>query len=281
MLGKLIRYDFKMQAKPLAGLYAVSGLIAVISAIFRGINNHLGKVALFQILSQYSLLLCYVSAMAAVVGSCIYVVLYFRRNLLRDEGYLMHTLPVPALWLYASKLLTGTFFGWLSLLVAFFCVSLGSLRFHYPVLEMMAEGGISEPWLISWLFGITLLLGFPCVFCQFYTSLVIGYTWKVSSGSSVNRDLLSVVVFVVLYMIQQAFSVMALAAYLMVRYKSVLHTSYFEDRLQAMADNVLALDGGSGYMCGIFGLAVACCLVLGTVLFSVGVRRLSHHLNLE
>jgi len=281
MLGKLIRYDLKVQAKPVAGLYAVAGLIAVISAIFRGINNHFGKVVLFQILSQYSLVLCYLSAIAAVAGSCIYATLYFRRNLLRDEGYLMHTLPVPALWLYASKLLTATLFGWLSLLVAFFCVSLGSLRFRYPVLEVMAEGGISEPWLVSWLFGITLLLGFPCVFCQFYTSLAIGYTWKVSSGNAVNRDLLSVVVFVVLYMIQQTFSVMALAAYLAVRYQSVLHTSYFKDRLQVMADDVLALDGVSGYLCGIFGLAVVCTLVLGTVLFAVGVRRLNHHLNLE
>ena len=86
MLLKLMKYDFRQQFKEHIGLYAlvfVSALTEIILESFK-----------FDLVSVFFVVLYSLSVIAMLICSFVIIVLYFRRNLLRDEGYLMNTLPV-------------------------------------------------------------------------------------------------------------------------------------------------------------------------------------------
>lgn len=284
MLGKLIRYDSKVQIKFLCGIYAVAGLISVFSGAFRALKNQFPKVAAFGLMSEMAWMFCCLAAVVTVVGSMIYVIAYFRKNLLRDEGYLMHTLPVSSLQLYISKLITGTLLIWLSIGVAILCLGIGSLRFHYPIISIIEESGLSGTENFVLLI-VTLMMVFPLTLCQFYASLIIGYTWKIQSSNPINKDLLSVIAFIVIYMIQQILAVISLVVYVVVRYGNPF-SPYFSDRFVAMmegagSNSVHVQEEILRYIQGMLGLSLVLSLVIGVVLFLVGNYRMNRHLNLE
>lgn len=86
MLLKLIKYDFREQFREHIGLYAlvlVSALTEIILDSFE-----------FDLVSVFFWALHSLSVIAMLICSFVIIVLYFRRNLLKDEGYLMNTLPV-------------------------------------------------------------------------------------------------------------------------------------------------------------------------------------------
>lgn len=137
------------------------------------------------------------AAIAVIVGSIIYVIALFRNNLLKDEGYFMHTLPVPAWQLYVSKLVTGTVWIVVSIVVVILAYMLGSLDFHLPILEILRDSGVEELKIV-WLAGIAIFLSIPAALSQFYASFSIGYTWE-GKGNSRDRDILSVVALIFVY----------------------------------------------------------------------------------
>ena len=110
MLLKLIKYDFREQFKEHIGLYAlvlVSALTEIISESFK-----------LDLVSVFFWILHSLSMIAMLICSFVIIVLYFRRNLLKDEGYLMNTLPVEPWMLYVSKFLTAFVLFILDLIVA-------------------------------------------------------------------------------------------------------------------------------------------------------------------
>ena len=110
MLLKLIKYDFREQFREHIGLYAlvfVSALTEIILASFE-----------FDLVSVFFWALHSLSVIAMFICSLVIIVIYFRRNLLKDEGYLMNTLPVEPWKLYVSKFLTAFVLFILDLIVA-------------------------------------------------------------------------------------------------------------------------------------------------------------------
>lgn len=279
MLGKLIRYDSKIQIRFLCGIYVVAALLSGLSGLFLGLKRCFPNVMIFGLMRGFSWLICCLSVLAVFLGTMVYAVLYFRRNLLRDEGYLMHTLPVTSLQLYGSKLLTGTLFMYLSILVGYFCFGLGNLQFRYPVFDILREGGMDDG--AFWLAGITLLTVLPLTLCQFFFSLVLGYTWKMNSAVSVNRDLLSVLSYIIVYMVQQVIALVGLLAYFFIKFGSPFASDFIK-RITELADNEAAVQAGvAGYVNELLRVSLASSILFGAVLFILSVRRLNRHLNLE
>ena len=98
------------QFKEHIGLYAlvfVSALTEIISESFK-----------LDLVSVFFWILHSLSMIAMLICSFVIIVLYFRRNLLKDEGYLMNTLPVEPWMLYVSKFLTAFVLFILDLIVA-------------------------------------------------------------------------------------------------------------------------------------------------------------------
>ena len=133
MLLKLMKYDFRQQFKEHIGLYAlvfVSALTEIILESFK-----------FDLVSVFFVVLYSLSVIAMLICSFVIIVLYFRRNLLRDEGYLMNTLPVEPWMLYVSKFLTAFVLFILDLIVAILSFSIINQSFAWigDIIKSMSD----------------------------------------------------------------------------------------------------------------------------------------------
>lgn len=280
MLGKLIRYDSKIQLKFLSGIFVVAALISVFTGIINGLRDAFPKVVVLDFVRTMALVFCILAIVVMVVGTVICVVMHFRKNIFKDEGYLMHTLPVTGTQLFISKLITGTICIYGSIAAAYLCVCIGTLRWDYvsTFVEIMEESGVQGTQMFVMVI-VMVFLSIPLSLCQFYAALTVGYTWKINSGTHVSRDLLSVVAYIILYFIQQILGLISLFGYVVISYGNPFRPDFF-DRWESI------MESGTGeavvsYVQGILGVSFGMTLILGVVLVMVILRRLNHHLNLE
>jgi len=274
MLGKLLKYDMKRQIRLLAAAYLVVGLTAGVSAIFRQV--YLGFEDTSGVLRMISFLtsgLAILSVVVMVAGTFIYAVLFFRKNLFKDEGYLMHTLPVKPWQLYVSKLVSGTLCSYLSILVAMAALCLAYL--HIPNISDFLSG-MGDAGMPKWFFAVTVLLvalSIPASLIQFYVSLVFGYTIQTNTATPVNKDLLSVISYIVVYMVQQVLSIGIVIVWVIANMGKIADST-----LVSMETDVGQM---SRMMGGVYVSAMVLMLVLGVGMSVLSVWRMRRHLNLN
>lgn len=101
MLGKLIKHEFKETYKTFLMLYVA---ILFLSVVNLGLNEFgddtTGLMMIVEVLFMIAFILC---AFFLSTISLVLIVIRFYKNLLGDEGYLMHTLPVKKSSLIISK----------------------------------------------------------------------------------------------------------------------------------------------------------------------------------
>lgn len=172
MLAKLIRYEFKALLRILPLFYLALQVLALAAAI----NNRAGPGVITDVIQA----IWQTASGALIIANLVIVVLRFRDNFLKDEGYLMLTLPVPIWELVASKAIAalGTFLlsgiAYLVSLLIFGLVTdfdaamaIISSLFHY-------SGEIDYPALI---FGILTAAVFIIQqMCLIYASMTAGQT---------------------------------------------------------------------------------------------------------
>lgn len=281
MLGKLIGYDNRIQRKFFGGVYAVMGVLAGIAAVLKALNEHFSQAIVLQYAYQIAWVICQAAAVAMIVGSIIYVIALFRKNLLKDEGYFMHTLPVPAWQLYVSKLITGT--GWIvvSIVVVVLAYMLGRLDFHLPIFEILRDSGVEELKIV-WLAGIAIFLSIPAALSQFYASFSIGYTWE-GKGTSRDRDILSVVALIFVYMAQQIVGMITLALFITFQCGSIFKPHLLE-RVTTVLNTMDHVGNGAKfneYLYHLMGTVTVETIFLCAAFGVIAVWRMSRHLNME
>jgi hypothetical protein len=104
MLGKLLRYEFKALLRVLPALYLAIQVLAVAAGINRLRTG--GRYDGEGILKYLEISLG-VMVIALFAVNLVVIILRFRDNLLKDEGYLMFTLPVTEWELIAAKAIAG------------------------------------------------------------------------------------------------------------------------------------------------------------------------------
>ena len=106
MLRKLLKYDFRCMFKQFAMIWPAAVAVALINCVLNSagdsvLNNNENSVNLI-------FMLIFVGVMIAMaVIAAVFVITRFNSGLLRDEGYLMFTLPVKPRQLIMSKLITA------------------------------------------------------------------------------------------------------------------------------------------------------------------------------
>ena len=107
MLRKLIKYEFRCTSRYLGVLLAVfagfSLLYIGIAKLYSDISENIFTLLLFILANAGYMLLIY----AAYYTAYFYSVYRFYKNLVTDEGYLMHTLPATPAQLVLSKLIVA------------------------------------------------------------------------------------------------------------------------------------------------------------------------------
>lgn len=273
MLGKLFCYDMKIQTKALTGVYLVALVISTIAAIIGGLSNAFDDVGFLAIAQKVTGMFTILAAIAVCVGTMIYLVLYFRRNLFKDEGYLMNTLPVTGTQLFMSKLITSFIFSIVSVVWAYICygVSILDLTWGKKILDTTVEAGLDKSF--WWMFLGVMFVSIVASMCQFYASICVGYTWKMNTATPVNRDIMSVVVYIIIYMVQQIAMLVAMAVFFVIRFGTI-GTSMFTEGGISDSDVM-------PYISALFLLAGVLSVIIGVVLSAISIRRINHHMNLE
>lgn len=189
MLLKLIKYDFKEQFREHIGLYAlvfVSALTEIILASFE-----------FDLVSVFFWALHTLSVIAMFICSLVIIVIYFRRNLLKDEGYLMNTLPVEPWKLYVSKFLTAFVLFILDLIVAVLTFSIMNHGFEWikDIIGSMSDEFANAGFTMSpvVMFGSIAVISLLYTISMLFFSLTTGYR---ANGS---KDANSVLTFIILF----------------------------------------------------------------------------------
>lgn len=184
MLRKLMKHEFRATLRVMLPLY----LLLVVTALGArvSISGLLGtESALVDILASL-LVVAFAIAMAAVcLVSVFLMVQRFYQNLLRDEGYVMMTLPVSVHQQVWSKLLVGVL--WCAATVALVCLSLFILVFDLEMLEGFAHFA-RDVWaflkteygfngvLVALEVAVVCVLAMCSAYLEFYCALAIGHS---------------------------------------------------------------------------------------------------------
>ena len=141
MLGKLMKYELRATARTMlpgfAAVIVLAGLTRLSAELLMSRGDFLTLVG--TIVTVLFVLAC----MAIGILALIIMIQRFRDNLLGDQGYLMHTLPVTETQLVTSKLISSTVWSLCSILAA--CLSFGILA-----VLMMADMDLLEQLPLMW-----------------------------------------------------------------------------------------------------------------------------------
>ena len=103
MLGKLICFDMKSSARLLLPLHAALLATSIVGRFLMSFDiiNRIPDIYLGLMIAFYVILI-----VCTGIISSFYFIYWFYKNLFTDEGYLMHTLPVPS-WQHIVSKFTG------------------------------------------------------------------------------------------------------------------------------------------------------------------------------
>lgn len=169
MLKKLIKHEFKATAKTMGLLFGAVLLLSVLTSI----SLKLPEGNKFFDTIKAVLIAVYVVVMFGMMFAGILLLIFrFYNNMLKDQGYLTHTLPVKMWQHIVAKMLT--YFVWIVAAVVVAAVSLGIFLMGTGVVnfsqigEVMSEIGASleqYPQIITILLWI-LVLGIVQIFAN-------------------------------------------------------------------------------------------------------------------
>ena len=147
--------------------------------------------------------------LALVVMTIIIIIMRFNNNLLKGEGYLMHTLPVPTWMLILSKLIVSVI--WMAIGTAASLISAALLGLSSGMLPyILREGGIeSFGNLLNAIFGNASGLFIASMIVS-AVALILKFYFSMAIGNLVNRNkfLLAVGAFIGIQIVLSIISVL-------------------------------------------------------------------------
>lgn len=264
MLAKLLKHEARSQYKVQCGLYAIALILALITFGVRFGKEHT-DLAIWDIALPMTSMFAYLSLFLVIMVTIIYAILRYRQNLLRDEGYLMNTLPVPVWQLIASKMLLAI--GWIvvDVIVIYFGIGLirsDALWVKNSIVPIIEQSGLSIH--LGYVIGgvLYVLVAAYSSLSQFYVSLSLGYTMQK------DKDLMSFLMYIGTYLIGQMVNLVGMGIVI------------FHD-FGTLGKMVETNTVPQQYMLHVFIVAGVIAVTLGIVYNLVSIYALKRKLNLE
>ena len=208
MLGKLLKQEFRATGRimlPVFGALVILSVLGNFSILMmdRGVTDSLILKILFGLLTAGFV----IAIFGVMLVTLVLMVTRFYRNLLKDEGYLMHTLPVSVHGLVWSKMIVSLVWFVVSALVIALILfltalfqsghSLSDIQLYFPswaqIKAMLQGAGVLSNLISLGLLAVVVcLLAFFAGCLHFYAAMAMGHMF--------NRDkiLLSIVFYVAL-----------------------------------------------------------------------------------
>ncbi len=266
MLGKLLKYELLAEMRKYAVVFAAIIGAAVLFLLFdRGLSR-LGDYAIIDIFSGFLLiafiLLCFFTLAMIIVMSCV----RFKKNLFGDEGYLMHTLPVPA-WQHIAVKIIAAYIWTIAALVVIvigICILTCSGSWMADMYDGMKEAfadisaadDVSAAFLISYkrFFIISAVL-YPLLLL-----LYIYFCIAVGSLFNSHKTLMSILTFVVVNTVGQIVNSVIMVIVGLSGYMS-MNTAYMN---AATADMFISSYGKLMWGSSIFSVILYVAMAIGT-----------------
>lgn len=199
MLGKLIKFDMKNLGTSMFPMYLCLLLIALADRIFQLLEKSKafsGKETVWLIAGTTHTL-SLIGAFLLFAMLLIVAIRYYRSNMMEDQGYLMHTLPVTSYQLVAGKLLAVLLYVPVTALVSYLVLALswgklfGAGTVYDTFLSFMGKKKA-----ICWcvILIIYILINFMYLIQAAYLSFSVAFT-----SVARNRNLAAGAIFVLLY----------------------------------------------------------------------------------
>lgn len=215
MLSKLLKHEFRATGRtmlPIYGAVVVLALLANLSIrLLDTTNNTVLSILFFLVIAAFV-----IGIIAAAVMTTVVMISRFYRNLLKEQGYLMHTLPVSVHGQIWSKLIVSFVWFLVTFLVIWLVIlltalvqsgtNLGEIFIQFPtwaeIRDGLAELGIrsGDIWLLIVEILAAAILGCLVLCLHFYAAMALGHMF------AKDKVLLSIVFFVAISFVFNLFS---------------------------------------------------------------------------
>ncbi len=208
MLKNLLKYDIKAGIK----IHGIIYLCIIFVAFARLLLDYASLNYITVFFTPIVTFIGIALGMGVIVVTFIYNILYFRRNILKDEGYLMNTLPVNPQQLILSKWLSSFLFYVLDAITCFLGMTIVYKGFSWlDNFKLTFSNGITgvdslddkiNSMIIILMFIFVITIVFYIISC--FTAMTMGY-------STLNhKDLMSFVFYIAIYVAYQILSIISI-----------------------------------------------------------------------
>lgn len=199
MLSKLLKYDIKSLLKTLTPLYIIMIMLAVLNRICSLIVD---KLPIVKIPAGFIMAFYVIMLIGIPIATFVITIIKFYTNLAKDEGYLMHTLPVTKSNLVLSKLFSNMIMMLSSLLVIALAFLIGTYdnsaaKIINDIFNEIAKSGKESVIIVT---TIEIVLGLIMQQLLIYASIALG------QKHNTNKIAFSFVYGIVLYNVNQIIS---------------------------------------------------------------------------
>lgn len=263
MLGKVFKYDMKAMNRSLMPGYIILLLLALLT---KGMGLLATKVPLFGTIANFSAMLFVLMVIGIFFYTLVIVIMRFYKNLIKEEGYLTHTLPVKKSTLILSKLLTANIYYLLTLIVA--CIAVTINVYGAPILgtiwqfieQAIIAAGLTVPHAVIY---IALFLTFSTISQTLfiYVSICLGQT------RNDKKLMYSVVYGIIVYMVVQLISALEIGFLFLIN-----------PELRSITNDTIPT---MGTMAQIFALSGIVSVIVTIAYYIISVKVLDRKLNLE
>ena len=268
MLGKLIKHEFKSRRGLYLGIYIIVILSSLLTMGAAFLHQRFPENLFVTSLNAMLAVTLVLSIIVMFAITLIMSVLRYYENLAKDEGYLMHTLPVSPLSLHVTKLIVPLCWFLADGLVLLFSILLTTGDWDFSWFRHFLETtGISNADAVKGflIIGIYIILAILSALSMFYVAINIG------SLSNTNKGVMPFVAYIVIYLIGQICSAVVLLVYMFI---------LFRNESSVMA----AINSGvvpKNYIVGVVISATILSVILMLIYNIISVYILSKKVNLE
>lgn len=259
MLKKLLKYDYKTLLQTLLPVYGISLILSILSNISIRIND---ITPIFRIPMSFIIGLSILVSIGTVFITFIVGIINFYKQTVKDEGYLLHTLPVTKNSILISKLISLVTMEILSLIIAVI-----TFLITIKIEPTQIVDGIKYIINIIGEYKLTTLIGALTIIIGQITNILLIYV-SISFGQkhSTNKLLYSIIYGIVIYHITQIATT--------ILYLPILSNEKFVEALnetipESQILNIMLL------------MSMIISIIIGTIYYILTKKNLETKLNLE
>lgn len=265
MLVNLLKYDFKRMRSTIIPMYLCLFIFAVFDRVIYYLqkSDAFSKIRAMDFIANFTHIFLMIGLFGLFIMVLVIGVNYYKDNIMRDQGYLMHTLPVKAYQLVLSKLLSFLWYIICSAVVCYFILALdfGNIRWYQKIYTdiMMVHMNPTKALFLCVNIGLYVIIYLSFCILLGYLSINIGYT-----VSGKLRPIAIVAVIMLFLMIGKGGELVVVLFFACTGHANL---DLAEVPLQAVQTLFISINS-------IYTVLLILCYVLS-------VRWLNHHLNLE